>query len=128
MTVQSHDRAGSSGVTRREFLEKAGAAGLAVAGGTLWATAPAAAQARRVAKVDSPIEHLVIACQENRSFEHYYGYAPLVQAAGYGPPPGYFQPDSSGGKGQGIPHGHARGLRRHDAGEHQGHDRDHQLT
>jgi phospholipase C len=98
MTVQSHDRAGSSGVTRREFLEKAGAAGLAVAGGTLWATAPAAAQARRVAKVDSPIEHLVIACQENRSFDHYYGYAPLVQAAGYGPPPGYSQPDSSGGK------------------------------
>ena len=33
--------------TRRRLLEKAGAAGAAVAGGTLWATAPAAARARR---------------------------------------------------------------------------------
>jgi phospholipase C len=79
-------------------LEGAGAAGVAVAGGTLWATAPAAAQARRVAAVDTPIEHLVIACQENRSFDHYFGYAPQVQALGFGPPAGYFQPDSGGGR------------------------------
>jgi phospholipase C len=85
-------------VSRRTFLKGAGAAGVAVAGGTLWKTAPAAAQAKRVAAVDTPIEHLVIACQENRSFDHYYGYAPQVQAAGFGPPPGYFQPDSSGGQ------------------------------
>jgi phospholipase C len=84
--------------TRRTFLKGAGAAGIAVAGGTLWSTAPAAAQARRVAEVDTPIEHLVIACQENRSFDHYYGYAPAVQAAGFGPPTGYFQPDSGGGQ------------------------------
>jgi phospholipase C len=44
-----------------------------------------------------PIEHLVIACQENRSFDHYYGYAPQVQEAGFGPAAGCFQPDSSGG-------------------------------
>jgi phospholipase C len=87
-----------SRVTRRTFLRKAGAAGVAVAGGTLWATSPAAARARRVAQVDTPIEHLVIACQENRSFDHYFGYAPQVQTAGYGPPAGYSQPDSSGGK------------------------------
>jgi phospholipase C len=86
-----------SRVTRRTFLKRAGAAGAAVAGGTLWATAPAAARARRVARVDTPVEHLVIACQENRSFDHYYGYAPQVQAAGFGPPPGYTQPDGSGG-------------------------------
>jgi phospholipase C len=86
-----------SRVTRRTFLKRAGTAGAAVAGGTLWATAPAAARARRVARVDTPVEHLVIACQENRSFDHYYGYAPQVQAAGFGPPPGYTQPDGSGG-------------------------------
>ncbi|HXH95972.1 MAG TPA: alkaline phosphatase family protein, partial [Gaiellaceae bacterium] len=50
-----------------------------------------------VAKVDTPIRHLVIACQENRSFDHYFGYAPQVQGAGYGPPPGYGQPDGAGG-------------------------------
>jgi phospholipase C len=88
-----------TGVDRRTFLKGAGAAGVAVAGGTLWATAPAAAQARRVTAVDTPIKHLVIACQENRSFDHYYGYAPQVQAhKGFGPPKGYFQPDSAGGK------------------------------
>src|SRR5205823_7680128 len=85
------------GVTRRTFLKGAGAAGVAVAGGTLWATAPAAGKARRVAAVDTPIKHLVIACQENRSFDHYFGYAPQVQAAGFGPPSGYFQPDGNGG-------------------------------
>src|SRR3954447_23063184 len=85
-------------LTRRSFLERAGAAGVALLGGTLWRTAPAAARARRVSKVDTPIEHLVIACQENRSFDHYFGYAPAVQAKGYGPKAGYFQPDSNGGK------------------------------
>ena len=86
-----------SRVTRRTFLRRAGAAGVAVAGGTLWATSPAAARARRVAQADTPIEHLVIACQENRSFDHYFGYAPQVQTKGFGPPAGYFQPDSNGG-------------------------------
>jgi phospholipase C len=84
-------------LTRRSLLKRASAAGVAVLGGTLWRTAPAAARARRVAKVDTPIEHLVIACQENRSFDHYFGYAPQVQAKGYGPPAGYSQPDSGGG-------------------------------
>jgi phospholipase C len=83
--------------TRRTFLKRSGAAGVAVLGGTLWATAPAAARARRVRKVDTPIRHLIISCQENRSFDHYYGYAPQVQAAGFGPPAGYTQPDGNGG-------------------------------
>src|SRR5262249_27294858 len=82
--------------TGRTFLGRAGAAGIAVAGGRLWATAPAAAQARRATKVDTPIEHLVIACQENRSYDHYFGTA--LGPAGFGPPSGYFQPDSGGGK------------------------------
>ena len=34
--------------TRDVFLRRTGAAGVAVAGGTLWATAPAAARARRL--------------------------------------------------------------------------------
>jgi phospholipase C len=83
-------------VTRRTFLKRAGVAGAAVAGGTLWATAPAAARARRFGKRSGPIQHLVVSCQENRSFDHYYGYAPQVQARGFGPPPGYTQPDAAG--------------------------------
>jgi phospholipase C len=85
------------GLTRRALLKRGGAAGVAILGGTLWATAPAAARAR-ARRSASPIKTLVISCQENRSFDHYYGYAEQVQQAGFGPPPGYFQPDSSGGK------------------------------
>jgi phospholipase C len=40
----------------------------------------------------------VISCQENRSFDHYFGYAPQVQSKGFGPPPGYSQPDAAGGR------------------------------
>ena len=74
-------------LTRRTFLKRAGAAGVAVAGGTLWATAPAAARARRYGKAQSPLRHIVVSCQENRSFDHYFGYAPQVQATRFGPPP-----------------------------------------
>jgi phospholipase C len=97
MAEQDHDPF-AEGLTRRTLLKRGGAAGVAVLGGTLWATAPAAARARRARDAGSPIKTLVISCQENRSFDHYYGYAPQVQAAGFGPPAGYFQPDSSGGK------------------------------
>jgi phospholipase C len=83
--------------SRGRFLEKSGAAGIAVLGGTLWATAPAAAQARRPGGNRGPIRHLIISCQENRSFDHYFGYAPQVQARRFGPPPGYTQPDAASG-------------------------------
>ncbi|HEY1370445.1 MAG TPA: alkaline phosphatase family protein [Gaiellaceae bacterium] len=86
----------SDAYTRRRFLEKSGVAGAGVLGGTLWATAPAAARARRAGKPRTPIKHIVVACQENRSFDHYYGYAPQVQRAGFGPPRGYTQPDAAG--------------------------------
>jgi phospholipase C len=82
--------------SRRRFLERSGAAGVAVLGGTLWATAPAAARARHGGK--RRIRHLIISCQENRSFDHYFGYAPQVQASGFGPPRRYTQPDAAGGK------------------------------
>ena len=52
----------------------------------MWATSPAAARARRVAKVDTPIEHLVIACQENRSFDHYFGHFPGADGLPRGAP------------------------------------------
>jgi phospholipase C len=83
--------------TRRTLLKRAGAGGVAVAGATLWATAPAAASARR-GRPDTPLKHLIVSCQENRSFDHYFGYAPQVQARQLGPPPGYTQPDAGGGR------------------------------
>ena len=86
----------SGGVTRRTLVKRAGVGAAAVLGGSLYATAPAAAQARRVAKADTPLRHVVISCAENRSFDHYFGYARQVQAAGFGPPPGYSQPDAVG--------------------------------
>ncbi len=76
-------------LTRRSFLQRAGAAGAALLGAGLWPAAPVRAQS-------VPLRHIVISCQENRSFDHYFGYAPQVQAAGFGPPPGYSQPDAAG--------------------------------
>src|SRR5579864_963651 len=74
-------------LTRRTFLERAAVAGAALAG---------LPEARPTRKPKIPIEHIVIACQENRSFDHYFGYAPTVHARGFGPPSGYTQPDASG--------------------------------
>jgi phospholipase C len=82
-----------AGFTRGTFLRRAG--GVALLGGALWATAPAAARARRVGKADTPLRNVIISCQENRSFDHYYGYAPF--AGSFGPPAGYSQPDGNGG-------------------------------
>jgi phospholipase C len=84
------------GVSRRTFIKASGAGAVAVLGGSLYATAPAAAKAQTVTQVDTPLRHVVISCSENRSFDHYFGYAPQVQAAGFGPPAGYSQPDAEG--------------------------------
>jgi phospholipase C len=80
--------------SRRTFLKGSAAAGVALAGGALWTTA---IHPRRVHAVETPIRHVIVALQENRSFDHYLGYAPQVQAAGFGPPPGYGQPDGPRG-------------------------------
>jgi phospholipase C len=46
--------------------------------------------------MSTPIEHVIICCQENHSFDSYFGtYSGLPQ--GYGIPPGYTQPDGQGG-------------------------------
>lgn len=42
-----------------------------------------------------PIRHVIVDLQENRSFDHYYGFAPFVGS--YGVPAGYTQPDAQGG-------------------------------
>ena len=80
--------------TRRTVLKATGAFGLAAVAqplvGKRWSfirdLGPAAA---------TPLEHIVIDCQENRSFDHYYGFAPF--ADGFGPPAGWDQPDGNGG-------------------------------
>jgi phospholipase C len=91
--VVPESRSRPRGLTRRTFLKGSIAAGAAVAGGGLWTTA---IQPRRARAAETPIEHVVISMHENRSFDHYFGYAPLVQAAGFGPPPGYSQPNPGG--------------------------------
>ncbi len=42
-----------------------------------------------------PIDHILIACQENRSFDEYFGYYP--KAGTFGVPANYSQPDGNGG-------------------------------
>src|SRR5215216_2377980 len=86
----------SERLTRRTFVKRAGAGAAAVLGGSLYATGTAGARARRVQQATTPIRQVLVALQENRSFDHYYGYAPQVQAMGWGPPPGYSQPDAAG--------------------------------
>ena len=83
-------------VSRRRFLGRGATAGVAIAGGALWAGA-AAGRGGPGGGGDGPLRHIVISMQENRSFDHYYGYAPQVQSAGFGPGPGYTQPDAAGG-------------------------------
>jgi phospholipase C len=80
-------------LSRRTFLKGSVAAGAAVAGGGLWTTT---IQPLRAKAADTPIEHVVISMMENRSFDHYFGYAPSVQAAGFGPPAGWSQPNPGG--------------------------------
>ncbi len=85
-------------LSRRRFLERgAAAAGVSILGGTLWATGPGARRAQRAGGSDGLVRHVVVSCQENRSFDHYFGFAPEVQAAGFGPGSGYTQPDAAGG-------------------------------
>jgi phospholipase C len=82
--------------SRRTFLKKSAAAGAAILGASLLPALPVSAATRRIERGESPIKHLIISCQENRSFDHYFGFAHQVQAKGYGPPHGYSQPDAAG--------------------------------
>jgi phospholipase C len=78
-------------ITRRTALKRAGALGAATVAGSLL---PARRAFGRPA-ARTPLKHVIIDCQENRSFDHYFGFAPFSGA--YGVPPGYTQPDGHGG-------------------------------
>jgi phospholipase C len=84
---------GGDRLSRRRFLQRAGAAGAASLAAPLLAKDWAFARSRR--SPATPLRHVIIDCQENRSFDHYFGYAPWIRS--FGPPPGYSQPDGHGG-------------------------------
>jgi len=77
----------TSRIRRREFLKGVGALGLASVGAPFLATS--------ASRPRTPLRHIVVDMQENRSFDHYYGYAPWVSS--FGVPTGYAQPDGAGG-------------------------------
>jgi phospholipase C len=67
--------------SRRQFLTAAGAAGALVAAGRLSESSASAAPAMAGASVlpspgQSGIEHIVVVCMENRSFDHFLGWVP----------------------------------------------------
>lgn len=90
----SESRPSRSPLSRRTFLKGSVAAGAAVAGAGVWTTA---LHVNRTRAADTPIEHIVVAMQENRSFDHYFGMHPRVRAAGFGVPEGWTNPDGKGG-------------------------------
>jgi phospholipase C len=79
-------------LSRRAFLEGSAAAGFALGAGAAW---PAIIRAAGRSAADTPIRHIVVSMQENRSFDHYFGYAPWIGR--FGPGTGYSQPDGNGG-------------------------------
>lgn len=83
---------------RRRFLQQAGLVGLAapVLGEAAGAWTPAAAASRPGLAGKTPIKHIIVCCQENHSFDHYFGsYSKLPR--GYGIPRKFTQPNGHGG-------------------------------
>jgi phospholipase C len=78
-------------IGRRALLKGFGALGLAGMAAPLFSAAAVAGGKPK----NMPIKHIVVDMQENRSFDHYYGFAPF--AGQYGVPSGYSQPDGQGG-------------------------------
>jgi phospholipase C len=93
----------NSRIARRDFLKGAGALGFAAVAWPLAGCGPQGSSPPRAATSNppvrrpgaTPIKHVIVDVQENRSFDHYYGFAPFVGK--YGVPSGYSQPDGSGG-------------------------------
>lgn len=85
----------SSRPSRRQVLRNLGllaGAGLALdAGAAVVSNVLAATPGGDV----NPINHVLIACQENRTFDEYFGYYP--NAGKFGLPANYAQPDGKGG-------------------------------
>lgn len=81
--------------SRRKAIRNLGiiaGAGLAIDAGVLAAERVAADALAQ----PNPIKHILIACQENHSFDNYFGYYP--HAGKFGLPANYSQPDGKGGK------------------------------
>jgi len=87
-------------IGRRDFLKGAAAVGLAGLAGPLAACGPASGTTRTPSPLPTfgprttPIKHVIVDLQENRSFDHYYGFAPFVGS--FGVPAGFRQPDGKG--------------------------------
>lgn len=81
--------------SRRSVLKKFGilaGAGVALDAGVFAANDALASMEQ---SGSNPINHILIACQENRTFDEYFGYYP--RAGKYGIPAHYSQPDGNGG-------------------------------
>src|SRR5206468_10491871 len=63
-------------LTRREFLAAAGAVGALGATGAWRSLARAATTTPLPAPLASGIDHIVVVCMENRSFDHFLGWVP----------------------------------------------------
>src|SRR5262249_717591 len=83
-----------SAVSRRTLVKGGGALGSGALLGRGRAGRASAANPGPAAAL-TPIQHIVICAEENRSFDHYYGFASWVGS--YGVPAGYTQPNGSGG-------------------------------
>jgi phospholipase C len=86
----------STRLSRRRAIRNLGilaGAGLSIDAGIFAASKVAA---ETLAANSNPINHILIACQENHSFDNYFGYYP--RAGAFGVPPNYSQPDGNGGK------------------------------
>jgi len=73
------------GFTRSTLLRRAGALGAAGLAAPMLSLSTT--RARAATSPTTPLRHLIIDCQENRSFDHYYGFAPFSGA--FGVPAGY---------------------------------------
>ncbi len=86
-------------LSRRNVLQQMGAlAGVSLALNACGTNPPTRTGVTPVATGSGSIEsikHIVIACQENRTFDTYFGYYP--KAGNFGIPTGYSQPDGKGG-------------------------------
>jgi len=73
-------------IGRRDLLKGAGVLGAAGLAAPLFSAAKVLAGGGS-AGGGIPIKHIVVDMQENRSFDHYYGFAPFVGP--YGVPAGF---------------------------------------
>ena len=88
-------------IERRTFLKGAGALAVTALAAPLAACIEGTPRAGNTPRPSisrsptTPIRHVLVAMQENRSFDHYYGYAPFAET--HGVPADYRNPDGHGG-------------------------------